>query len=185
MDKKVFTEGMARLMLNFTEDQPTPLQVEEYWRELSILPGKVFRAGVDKIVRTREWPKFPKVGEVMRASVDGHWHVVSWGVREPTLDHIVEGYRRRYEIRIEGATATALPRPQLRLAATAEPEPGVENDRLKRALTLAEQRVVRLEEELEESKQKVDRLTKETRAQGEELARLEALYREKKLFLAK
>lgn len=188
MDRKVFTEGMARLMVHFTEQQPTQLQVEEYWRELSILPDKVFQAGVDRVVWTREWPTFPKVGSIMRTSVEGHWHVVPSRVREPTIDDIIEGYRRRYEIRIEGAPRGGLPKPQLKLAAPAEPEPidlAVDNGKLKTALALAEQKAARLQEELDEANRRLEMLRAETKNQGEELARLEALYREKKIFLAK
>jgi hypothetical protein len=195
MKRKVFTEGMARLMLHFTQDQPTTLQVEEFWRELNFLPAHVFTAGIEKVIATREWPSFPRVGVIVRASVDGHWHVVSArlmaGGREPLLDDIIAGYRerhRRAQERLADGRALALAPKQTQLPA---PVPmvtvseAVENGKLKTALAQAEQKAMRLEEELEESRRRVEQLTKESRAQGEELARLEKVYREKKIFLAK
>ena len=186
MKREVFVKQMARLMLHFKSDLDQ-LHLDAYWEEMHFIPGKAFVAGVTSVIRTREYPSFPTVGAILKASVGDHGWVVPSRLqgRDVQLDDIVEAYRQRHQVMLEAQQARkALPPSGAQVPAVVDKDRvitdlRVENAKLATDIRLLTHRTLIAESLLLEQTKVVKDCQDRTRRQGEELARLERAHRVK------
>jgi len=181
MKRDVFVKEMARLML-FFKAELSEMEINGYWDEMKFIPSKAFVAGATKVIQTREYPTFPTPGVLLKAAVGDHAHVVSARLphgRDVQLDDIVGAYKEIWEW--SQTERKRLPAPS-GVPAVVDKDKIITDLRIEKAALEADNqllrhRVAKLEEELKETHASEQKLQNAGRRQGEELARLENLWR--------
>jgi hypothetical protein len=104
MKHEFFIAQMGELLASLPVKDTLPQEaIEVWWKYFQCLPPKVFSAGIRKVILTHEYSTLPTIGEVAKACVGGHYHLIPAHRRPPgdaDVDEIMKAYQERYEKRL-------------------------------------------------------------------------------------